>query len=132
MSDKTTTQTEDSTWEIYNDLYESTTVVSNSIYPDLHAYMLENWGVDLGSEWPSAEAMTYDTESETGGVVIVIWFNPTFEIKVPTIAHEAFHATVYSMDGVGVKFDVQNHEPYAYYMSWLTRKICNLFPEEEL
>lgn len=43
-----------------------------------------------------------------------------------TIAHEALHATIRSLDIHSIKFDVNNHELYCYTLGWIVREIYKL------
>lgn len=42
---------------------------------------------------------------------------------INTLTHEAFHITVYLLEGKGVKFDINNHEQYAYLNGYINQKI---------
>lgn len=47
------------------------------------------------------------------------------------IWHEALHCTVCVLDQFGVRFDVENHELYAYTQGFIARSVRELlFPEE--
>lgn len=41
-------------------------------------------------------------------------------------AHEALHAVIYTLDRMGVKMDVDNHEPYTYLLGDIMQNISEL------
>jgi len=43
------------------------------------------------------------------------------------IAHEVFHLVAYLLDSVGIKFDIDNHEVYAYMYTYWIKKFTLAF-----
>lgn len=47
------------------------------------------------------------------------------------LAHEALHAVNLILDNRGVKFDVDNDEPYAYYLSYIVEQFYDFLKEKK-
>lgn len=45
------------------------------------------------------------------------------------IAHEIVHAASYTFEHAGIKMDVENDEPFAYLVGWLTKKVYEVIDE---
>lgn len=61
----------------------------------------------------------------TYGDIVVLYFRPERDRcgLLPTVAHEAFHATFQLLTKKGMAPSGDSEEAYAYYLEWLTREI---------
>lgn len=61
------------------------------------------------------------TRHDTSGLFVVIWLKPSAD--VPTMAHEALHATWYLLKDKGLRLSEDSEEAYTYMLEWLLREI---------
>ena len=65
----------------------------------------------------------------------VIVLNPNYKsdkITPGIIAHEALHITTFLLHDVGVVFDPDNEEPYAYFLGWVVDEVYKFLEEKEI
>lgn len=58
-----------------------------------------------------------------GATIAAVWVNP--HAGSMTIAHEAFHAAFFVLDGAGLGLTAASEEAWAYYLGWLIRGMVN-------
>lgn len=73
----------------------------------------------------SIDGCTSDVITSDGGLNVVFFLKPN--TSPSTVAHECIHAICYVYKYVGIKLDLDNDEPMAYFMSNLMDKIMDVY-----
>lgn len=64
---------------------------------------------------------------KNGAIVIRLLMPPKTPKQIGTVAHEAFHATCFLFERIGIKFGHKSDEAFAYAIDYLTTEILEFF-----
>lgn len=69
-------------------------------------------------------------KDSVGNAAILVWFQDAYALHRPSYSsHEASHAAMYVWQHIGANVDLDNQEPFAYLIGYLTAKFANIFEE---
>ena len=109
---------------INDDIYGGQVIVYTHMDNESTAKELKKIDIewDVDNDW-GGYCLTANTAC--GGLLIIILVNKITEWnQLPNVlTHEVFHATIRTMQHVGVGMDYDNHEAIAYYNGWLNSKV---------
>ena len=114
-------------WGFQDEIFEIPIILSTEPLDEFYDFLEEEYFYIEASPFSEkCQGVTYGINSEEKGFVVCVWLNEE-DADAGTIAHEAFHATSYAMEYLGVKFDPLNHETFAYYLNWLVKEFTEAF-----
>ena len=114
-------------WGFQDEVFEIPIILSTESLDEFYDSLEEEYFyIDRSPFSEECRGVTYGINSEKKGFVVCVWLNEE-TADAGAVAHEAFHATSYVMEYLGVKFDPLNHETFAYYLDWLVTEFTEAF-----
>lgn len=130
-----TNKLEDNIFEIELDLYSIAIVVAvgapafnrlNELYTPIDEEYER-------LEEPSSNepACTWERMKDSAGnAAILVWFQDAYVLhRQAYSSHEASHAAMYVWQHIGAKVDLDNQEPFAYLLGYISDKFATIFEE---
>jgi len=104
-------------------------VIQNNIYPVIITVFYGDDPVDVQKYFldnkPDSNALDHFNYSDPGTTVgdldgdVWIYLHKDYIQHIPIIVHEAFHATEFMMDHVGIKHGRKSSEAFAYMLQYI-------------
>ena len=106
-------------WKWQDELYGATFHLVEGTPADFGRYMKTAFARDVATDG-AAHTLLMPVD-----FTIVIWLQamPASALHLSVVAHEAFHATTFVMEHVGITLRDESDEAFAYYLGWLVRNL---------
>lgn len=107
------------TWTWDDEVYRTTFYLVEGSRDDFSSFIKQTFDHDYKV---TGSAHTFFTKQHNA---IAIWVQPReWDVEhISVIAHEAFHATTFALDTVGIRLADESDEAFAYYLAWVVRNV---------
>lgn len=118
--------------EIDDEVYQVDIFIVQGQWKDVSRWMEEEFAINVTDRSTQARGrccfIIPGDASKRGSQALVLWFQPHVDITrvydQGTVAHECFHGQQYLLRERGLRISEASEEAFAYYATWLYRKVA--------